>query len=621
MSKAIKKLWLLLAMLMIFLIPTSLYATEPQEYLFPENLEGISNNIKSIDTRARIDEHGDMYVSQDWLFNDSETDGTEHYIPFSKANLNGVKLSNLKVYRNEQLMDRVDWDVDGMFEEKSGNYGIHETDTDIEFCFGITQKTDNNLFTVEYKVDNAVEKTEVGDYFLHWTFVNDSLSSEVAKVRTTIETPNGANKIFGFGYSGVMVYSSTDPNKVIMETYAGDDGVYTSINKQIALVELKEAPFENARELDITTQEKYETAFDGSNYKLSDLDANTDKVYDKDVKGKPVNEIEGYTVSKTTQNTQSNSDSGFPWWKIMPVIHSLIPIIFVGIGIGAYKKSKLIKGYKSGITGEEKRETYFREEPKDTTEEIIPFLMEEGLVEKGLGDKANIITYYFVKWFNEGQIRIFETEKKTLLGSKTVVEIDVSKPFEIENAGEYEIKLYNYFNDDFGTKPISDKALKNLNWAKIESFTTGILRIDEDEYNKYLVKEDKKSTITPEGREIVLQHFGLRNFLKDFTLMDERKIQEVKLWNYHLELATLYGIADEVYKQIKLHPDIVQTSSGNIYNGDEYRTIMLLNALSHNISSGRNSYVQAQRSSGSGGSSSFGGGFGGSGGGSGGGTR
>ena len=34
---------------------------------------------------------------------------------------------------------------------------------------------------------------------------------------------------------------------------------------------------------------------------------------------------------------------------------------------------------------------------------------------------------------------------------------------------------------------------------------------------------------------------------------------------------------------------------------------MLLNALSTNISSGRNSYVQAQRSSGSGGSSSFGG--------------
>ena len=76
-----------------------------------------------------------------------------------------------------------------------------------------------------------------------------------------------------------------------------------------------------------------------------------------------------------------------------------------------------------------------------------------------------------------------------------------------------------------------------------------------------------------------------------------------------------------MYEQIKLHPDIVQTASGNVYNGDEYRTIMLLNALSHNISSGRNSYVQAQRSSGSGGSSSFGGGFGGSGGGSGGGTR
>lgn len=620
MSKTIRKLGLLLAMLMIFLIPTSLYAANEIEYLFPENLDGISNNIKSIDTRAIIDEHGDMYVSQDWLFNDSETDGTEHYIPFSKANLNGVKLSNLKVYRNGQLMDRVDWNVDGMFEEKSGNYGVHETDTDIEFCFGITQKTDNNLFTVEYKVDNAVEKTTDGDYFLHWTFVNDSLSSEVAKVRTSIITPNGAKKIFGFGYSGVFVYSSQYKDTVIMETYAGKDGVYGSNNRQVALVELDPAPFENARELDVTTQEKYKTAFKGSNYKLSDLNANTERVYDKDVKGKPVSEIEGYAVSQNTKSTERHN-GGLHIVRIMSIVQFLMPVLFVAIGIGAYKKNKLIKGYKSGITAEEKKETYFREEPKDTTEEVIPFLMEEGLVEKGVGDEANIITYFFVKWFNQGQIRIFETEKKTLLGSKKVVEIDVSKPLEIEDAGEYETKLYNYFHKEFGSKPISDKMLKNLDWAEIERFTTKILRIDEDEQNKYLLKDEKTSTITPEGREIVLQHFGLRNFLKEFTLMNERKIQEVKLWNYHLELATLYGIADEVYEQIKLHPDIVQTSSGNVYNGDEYRTIMLLNALSHNISSGRNSYVQAQRSSGSGGSSSFGGGFGGSGGGSGGGTR
>lgn len=619
MSKTIRKLGLILAMLMIFLIPSSLYATETQEYLFPENLEGISNNIKSIDTRARIDEHGDMYISQDWLFNDSETDGTEHFIPFNTANLNGVKLSNLKVYRNGQPMEKVEWDVDGMFEEKSGNYGVHFTDTDVEFCFGITQKTDNNLFTVEYMVQNAVEKTEDGDYFLHWTFVNDSLSSEVAKVRTTIETPNGAKKIFGFGYSGIFVYSSQYKDTVIMETYAGEDGLYRSNNRQIALVELNQAPFENARELNATTQEKYKTAFKGSNYKLSDLNANTEKVYDKDVKGKPVNEIEGYAVSENTNNTKEKH--GFGLWSLLPMINFLIPIIFVGFGVLAYKKTKLIRGYKSFITAEEKKETYFREEPKDTTEEIIPFLMEEGLVEKGVGDEANIITYFFVKWFNQGQIRIFETEKKTLLGSKKVVEIDVSKPLEIEDAGEYERKLYNYFHNKFGSKPISDKMLKILDWAEIERFTTSILRIDEDEHNKYLQKEEKTSTITPEGREIVLQHFGLRNFLKDFTLMNERKIQEVKLWNYHLELATLYGIADEVYEQIKLHPDIVQTASGNVYNGDEYRTIMLLNALSHNISSGRNSYVQAQRSSGSGGSSSFGGGFGGSGGGSGGGTR
>lgn len=48
-----------------------------------------------------------------------------------------------------------------------------------------------------------------------------------------------------------------------------------------------------------------------------------------------------------------------------------------------------------------------------------------------------------------------------------------------------------------------------------------------------------------------LDVFGLKKFLQDFTLVNERHAVEVSLWNEYLVFATLYGNAKQVMKDFR----------------------------------------------------------------------
>ena len=45
--------------------------------------------------------------------------------------------------------------------------------------------------------------------------------------------------------------------------------------------------------------------------------------------------------------------------------------------------------------------------------------------------------------------------------------------------------------------------------------------------------------------------YGLKSFLKDFTLLNERGVKEVPLWDEYMVYAEFFGISDKVRKQMK----------------------------------------------------------------------
>ena len=121
--------------------------------------------------------------------------------------------------------------------------------------------------------------------------------------------------------------------------------------------------------------------------------------------------------------------------------------------------------------------------------------------------------------------------------------------------------------------------------------------------------------------------FGLKKFLKEFTLLDERGVNEVKLWKDYMIYATLFGIADQVIADMKkINPeyfnmDQVADQMANDMTLPMIRST-LLNSTSRAVANKAAREAQARRISGRGGHTSWGGGGGGfSGGGFGGGVR
>jgi len=127
---------------------------------------------------------------------------------------------------------------------------------------------------------------------------------------------------------------------------------------------------------------------------------------------------------------------------------------------------------------------------------------------------------------------------------------------------------------------------------------------------------------TPQGAAEARHVVEFKNFLKDFTLSDQRGANEVSLWKEYLVYAQLYGIADRVAQQFKkLYPAefaMVAQSSGMDVSTMIY-TMNWTNSMSTRAFN--NAAQRAGSISGTGGHTSFGGGGGFSGGGFGGGAR
>lgn len=84
--------------------------------------------------------------------------------------------------------------------------------------------------------------------------------------------------------------------------------------------------------------------------------------------------------------------------------------------------------------------------------------------------------------------------------------------------------------------------------------------------------EKDMNKLTKEGYTEKLQWIALERYIKDYSMLDERKVPDIKLWEKYLVYATTFGISNEVVKQIKIvNPelfgvDIDYTEIGGFWN-------------------------------------------------------
>lgn len=127
--------------------------------------------------------------------------------------------------------------------------------------------------------------------------------------------------------------------------------------------------------------------------------------------------------------------------------------------------------------------------------------------------------------------------------------------------------------------------------------------------------------LTQKGINEKEQWMGLKRYMDDFSMIDDKTVPELVIWEKYLVFATAFGIADKVLKQLKVvYPQIADTEYMRSH-GYTYMYLMyshninnsFISTLNNSVSSTYNS-VNYSSGSGSGGGFSGGGGFGGGGG-------
>ena len=124
---------------------------------------------------------------------------------------------------------------------------------------------------------------------------------------------------------------------------------------------------------------------------------------------------------------------------------------------------------------------------------------------------------------------------------------------------------------------------------------------------------------THKGREHYLKWEAFKNFLKDFGSFKEKEIPEIALWDKYLVYATVFGIAKEVQKSMKVQLSNLGIEENTISPGMfYYRDFYLMNSLNRSFSKAHTNSMTTVNSHNAnstlGGGSGFGGGFSGGGG-------
>ena len=191
------------------------------------------------------------------------------------------------------------------------------------------------------------------------------------------------------------------------------------------------------------------------------------------------------------------------------------------------------------IFGMNKVEGWFREAPFGGDLTGTYSLLREGDHLAGKSEFTNLVGAYFLKWIQDGVVRA-EKDPKNDKRVNLVFTGNEEGIAKIENTTER--KIYTAALEAAG-----DNRILEANEFK---------RWSEKHYKQVTVwpdaaKVDGRSGWKGRSQEERCRAVQFRNFLKDFTLVDQREVAEVGLWKDYLVYAQLFGVADKVAGNLK----------------------------------------------------------------------
>ena len=531
-----------------------------------------ANNVENIRIDVTLNKDGSALIEQEWRGTFFE--GTECYYEFICDEF--LEIEDFKVSMgNREYKTLGSWDVTASFSEKAYKCGLNYIGRDTyEVCWGISDYG-GNTYKLSYTVKNMLLGYDDSDGF-NFRFINPGMNTGPTDARITFRMADGTPitdencNIWGFGYDGDIVF-----NNGFVEGYTLYPLSYS--NHMTIMMQFEKGLFDPTSFIseDFETEVK-EPAFDGSYY--------------------------------------DDYEEGFDIFAVITVL--MIVLVFGSVAAGLtwaivqkVKKNKI-----------EKNAQYVRDVPKEDINVAYSLLNALHDCEEG-----DIISARILRLIAKGVITPVDSEDKGFLsGKKVSFRINTVDENEIEH---WDKKLYAILKASAGgdgiLEPLEMKLYCRDHPSILRAFLSrcklsGEERLDELKCSKK-GRYNAVTYLSEEGIKMLSDLYGLKKYLKEFSLIDERTVNDTYIWQEYLIYATLLGIADEVADQlVKVYPQLepqVTVYRRDIYFARTCRRYMYSNMMKTEHAS------RTSASYGSGGRVSIGGGGGFRGGGFGGGTR
>ena len=519
--------------------------------------------LHDLNIRVVLSHNGDAQITETRQM-DIDDEGTECYIGLGNMGESIVGNLSVKDETGREYTCVDEWDLDRSREWKAGKCGIIKKRNGYELCWGLGDEG-HRTYTTSYTITSLVHAYPDADAIRH-VFLDEGVTPKPAHVRMTIVAADGTPftpdscGIWGFRFIGDMYFEGDSIVAESTEAFEDRSALYV-------MVKFPKGMFEPTIQEDDTFEHKMQQAFEGSDYMDGD---------------DSVDAIIGIIV-------------GLVMW-ILPGFCGLAYIWYVWRARRRANKDLL----------------WYRDVPLDgnlqNANDILNAYRYFGT------DYNNLLSACILKLIDLGAITIKPVQNK----KGKMVNSFVIKEF--QNARNQPLllrKLHTIFKVAAGDDTVLEpKELKSyMKSTSNESVTDSFINTlhTKTALSSYKDRQDE-----------VRQVFGLRKFLKEFTLLDERGIKEVSLWKDYMIYATLFGISEQVIRDMKkINPEFFNMDRVAAQMADGMTLPTINSALQSSYTRAyMNKVSREQRASGGGGHSSWGGGGGGfSGGGGGGGVR
>jgi len=524
--------------------------------------------LKDLNIQVVLSRNGDARITETRQMT-IDSEGTECYIVI--GNLNGSEISDLTVSDENGLTftNTGSWDIDRSRSWKEGKCGIVTKRNGYELCWGLGE-SGQRTYTTSYTVTRLVKGFDDADGF-NYMFVAQGVSPLPDHVKLVIEPEDSLQfteentGVWGFRYQGEVGFRNY---RVVAESSER----FENRSAMVVMCRFNKGMFDPVDVREGSFDSMKNQAFEGSDY------VNDDEWTTKDtlillaiILGfliVPIIALVWYIIYVWRARKKVNKD--LMWYRDVPMNGNL------------QQANDMLNAYK-----------YFNTDYNNLLSACILKLINLGgiTIEQHLNEKGKNVQNFVIHDLKDADnqptlLRKVHQIFQKAAGSDTILEPKELKSFMRSN--------YN--------QSITDSFINTLHTkTSLSSYKD---RLDE-----------------------VRQVFGLKKYLKEFSLIDERHVQEVSLWKDYMIYATLFGIADQVIKDMKqINPEYFNMDQVANQMADDM-TLPTIYSTMHSsttraaMSKAEREAAREARASGRGGHSSWGGGGGFSGGGFGGGVR